>query len=61
MPAQTAVPALHRPHANTGKCAAAHLIYLRIATSTVCATTSPFDLLPHPEPIPSPPPVPEYF
>ena len=35
--------------------------YLRIATSTVCATTSPFDLLPHPEPIPSPPPAPEYF
>jgi integrase/recombinase XerD len=35
--------------------------YLRIATSTVCATTSPFDLLPHPEPIPSPPAAPEYF
>lgn len=35
--------------------------YLRIATSTVCATTSPFDLLPHPGPIPSPPAVPEYF
>ncbi|HTR11036.1 MAG TPA: tyrosine-type recombinase/integrase, partial [Paraburkholderia sp.] len=35
--------------------------YLRIATSTVYATTSPFDLLPHPEPIPSPPAAPEYF
>jgi site-specific recombinase XerD len=35
--------------------------YLRIATSTVCATTSPFDLLPHPGPIPSPPAAPEYF
>jgi integrase/recombinase XerD len=35
--------------------------YLRIATSTVCATTSPFDLLPHPEPLPSPPAAPEYF
>ncbi|MFM0327837.1 tyrosine-type recombinase/integrase [Caballeronia glebae] len=32
--------------------------YLRIATSTLCATESPFDLLPHPEPTPSPP---EYF
>jgi integrase/recombinase XerD len=28
--------------------------YLKIATSTLCATTSPFDLLPHP-PQPSPP------
>lgn len=27
--------------------------YLKIATSTVCATVSPFDLLPKPEPIPS--------
>jgi integrase/recombinase XerD len=35
--------------------------YLRIATSTVCATESPFDLLPHPEPLPSPPAAPEYF
>jgi site-specific recombinase XerD len=35
--------------------------YLRIATSTLCATESPFDLLPHPEPIPSPPAAPEYF
>jgi hypothetical protein len=35
--------------------------YLKVATSTVCATTSPFDLLPHPAPIPSPPPAPQYF
>ena len=35
--------------------------YLRIAASTVCATESPFDLLPHPEPLPSPPAAPEYF
>jgi len=42
------------------KCAAAHLRYLKVATSTVCATTSPFDLLPHPAPIPSPPPAPQY-
>ncbi|UIF88510.1 site-specific integrase [Cupriavidus sp. UYPR2.512] len=35
--------------------------YLRVATSTVCATTSPFDLLPHPEPIPPAPAAPEYF
>ena len=27
--------------------------YLKIATSTVCATVSPFDLLPKPEPLPS--------
>jgi integrase/recombinase XerD len=35
--------------------------YLKVATSTVCATTSPFDLLPHPAPIASQPPAPEYF
>ena len=35
--------------------------YLKLATSTVCATTSPFDLLPHPAPIPPEPPVPVYF
>lgn len=35
--------------------------YLRVATSTVCATASPFDLLPHPAPVPSPPAPPEYF
>ncbi|ACC75633.1 site-specific integrase [Paraburkholderia caribensis] len=44
----------HRSLATTSR-------YLRIATSTVCATASPFDLLPHPAPIPSPPPAPEYF
>ncbi|WP_175891610.1 tyrosine-type recombinase/integrase [Burkholderia cepacia] len=44
----------HRSLATTSK-------YLRIATSTVCATASPFDLLPHPEPILSPPAAPEYF
>ncbi|WP_175796253.1 tyrosine-type recombinase/integrase [Burkholderia anthina] len=44
----------HRSLSTTSK-------YLRIATSTVCATTSPFDLLPHPAPIASPPPAPEYF
>ena len=37
----------HRSLATTSR-------YLRIATSTVCATASPFDLLPHPAPIPSP-------
>lgn len=35
--------------------------YLKVATSTICATTSPFDLLPHPEPIPVQPVAPEYF
>ena len=44
----------HRSLATTSR-------YLKVATSTVCATTSPFDLLPHPAPIPSPPPAPEYF
>ena len=34
---------------------------LKVATSTVCATTSPFDLLPRPEPIPSVPAALEYF
>jgi integrase/recombinase XerD len=41
----------HRSLATTGK-------YLRIATSKVCATSSPLDLLPHPvpaEPKPTPP------
>lgn len=32
--------------------------YLRIATSQVCATKSPFDLLPHPLPPPAPAPQP---
>jgi integrase/recombinase XerD len=43
----------HRSLATTSR-------YLKIATSTVCATTSPFDLLPKIEPIaakPSPPPI----
>lgn len=35
--------------------------YLELATSTVCATASPFDLLPRPEPIPPAPPAPTYF
>jgi len=35
--------------------------YLKVATSTVCATSSPFDLLPHPEPVQPPPRPPEYF
>jgi site-specific recombinase XerD len=43
----------HRSLATTAR-------YLRIATSTVCATRSPFDLLPRPSapaPAPAPPPV----
>ncbi|WP_434718127.1 site-specific integrase [Paraburkholderia sp. A1BS-2L] len=44
----------HRSLATTSK-------YLKVATSTVCATASPFDLLPHPEPIPSATAAPEYF
>jgi site-specific recombinase XerD len=44
----------HRSMATTAR-------YLKLATSTVCATTSPFDLLPHPAPIPPQPPAPEYF
>ena len=44
----------HRSLATTAR-------YLRIATSTVCATPSPFDLLPAPSG-PAPPPVPpQYF
>ncbi|MCP3721245.1 site-specific integrase [Paraburkholderia sp. CNPSo 3281] len=35
--------------------------YLKVATTTVCATTSPFDLLPHPESAPSQPPAPGHF
>ena len=35
--------------------------YLRIATSKVCSTTSPLDLLPHPAPPESPPKAPEHF
>jgi integrase/recombinase XerD len=44
----------HRSLATTSR-------YLKIATSTVCATASPFDLLPKVEPpVPAPPP-PEHF
>ena len=35
--------------------------YLRIATSKVCSTTSPFDLLPHPVAADSKPAEPQYF
>jgi integrase/recombinase XerD len=35
--------------------------YLRIATSKVCSTTSPFDLLPCPVPTEAKPPAPQYF
>jgi integrase/recombinase XerD len=44
----------HRSLATTAR-------YLRIATSKVCATSSPLDLLPHPvSPVATPPP-PQYF
>lgn len=44
----------HRSLATTSR-------YLKVATSTVCATTSPFDLLPKiAPPVPAPPP-PEHF
>ncbi|TIO67768.1 tyrosine-type recombinase/integrase, partial [Mesorhizobium sp.] len=35
--------------------------YLRIATNKVCATSSPFELLPRPAPIPPPPAKSQYF
>jgi hypothetical protein len=35
--------------------------YLRIATTKVCSTTSPLDLLPHPVPIEPKPVTPQYF
>jgi site-specific recombinase XerD len=44
----------HRSLATTAR-------YLRIATSKVCATSSPLDLLPHPTPIESKPATPQYF
>jgi integrase/recombinase XerD len=44
----------HRSLATTAR-------YLKVATSTVCATTSPFDLLPVPPPLPEPPSPPQYF
>jgi integrase len=44
----------HRSLATTAR-------YLKVATHTVCATTSPFDLLPRPAPTPPPPTPPAYF
>jgi site-specific recombinase XerD len=44
----------HRSLATTSR-------YLKVATSTVCATTSPFDLLPKIEPAPPAPPPPAHF
>jgi integrase/recombinase XerD len=44
----------HRSLASTAR-------YLKVATTTVCATTSPFDLLPRPEPTQPPPTPPAYF
>jgi site-specific recombinase XerD len=44
----------HRSLATTAR-------YLRIATSKVCSTTSPFDLLPCPGPSEARSPVPQYF
>jgi integrase/recombinase XerD len=44
----------HRSLATTAK-------YLRIATSKVCSTSSPLDLLPHPVPIESAPATPRHF
>ncbi|MET3583792.1 integrase [Mesorhizobium robiniae] len=35
--------------------------YLRIATNKVCATSSPFELLPRPAPTVPPPAKPQYF
>jgi site-specific recombinase XerD len=44
----------HRSLATTAK-------YLRIATSKVCSTSSPLDLLPHPIPTETKPATPQYF
>jgi site-specific recombinase XerD len=44
----------HRSLATTAR-------YLRIATSKVCSTTSPLDLLPHPVPTETKPATPQYF
>jgi site-specific recombinase XerD len=44
----------HRSLATTAR-------YLRIATSKVCATSSPLDLLPRPVPIEPPPTAPQHF
>ena len=44
----------HRSLATTAR-------YLRIATTNVCSTTSPLDLLPHPIPVEPKPAAPQYF
>jgi integrase/recombinase XerD len=44
----------HRSLATTAR-------YLRIATTKVCSTTSPLDLLPHPIPVEPKPAAPQYF
>lgn len=44
----------HRSLATTAR-------YLRIATSKVCSTSSPLDLLPHPVPVDPKPATPQYF
>src|SRR6202162_6147395 len=44
----------HRSLATTAR-------YLRIATTKVCSTTSPLDLLPHPVPIEPAPAAPQHF
>jgi len=44
----------HRSLATTAR-------YLRIATSKVCSTSSPLDLLPHPVPVESAPVTPQSF
>ena len=44
----------HRSLATTAR-------YLRIATSKVCSTSSPLDLLPHPAPVEPKPAAPQYF
>jgi len=44
----------HRSLATTAR-------YLRIATSKVCSTSSPLDLLPHPVPVDPPPAPPQHF
>lgn len=44
----------HRSLATTAR-------YLRIATSKVCSTSSPLDLLPHPVPVDPQPATPQYF
>ena len=44
----------HRSLATTAR-------YLRIATSKVCSTSSPLDLLPHPLPVDPQPAAPQYF